>query len=54
VDSQNKFKIYKGTNVEFEEKLPGEPTAVETFYDSNKKPFHPIIAVAVLDTVLLY
>ena len=40
--------------MEFEDKLPGPATAVETFYESNKKPFLPYIAVAVNDTILLY
>lgn len=50
----HKLKIYKGTNVEFEDKLPGPATAIETFYESNKKPLTPFIAVAVNDTILLY
>lgn len=37
-DLKGKIKIYMGTNVVYNEKLADKPVAVETFYDSNKKP----------------
>lgn len=53
-DKDNKIKIYKGTNVLFEDNLITRPIAVEVFYENNKKPLIPIIAVAADDKLMLY
>ena len=54
VDGSNKLKIYRGTNITFEESLPGPVTAIETFYPNSKKPMKPMIAVAIKDQLLLF
>ncbi len=49
------MKIYMGTNVLFNEKLGFEkPVAVITFYESNKKPMLPTIAIAHASSVYYY
>ena len=45
-DLKSRIKIYMGTNVVYNEKLADKPIAIETFYDSTKKPMIPFIAVA--------
>lgn len=46
-DQKGKLKIYMGTNVIYNQKLEfDKPTAIQTFYDSNKKPMFPIVAIA--------
>jgi len=34
--------------------LHGQAAAIETFFENNKKPYIPYIAVAVNDSILLY
>jgi hypothetical protein len=53
-DRDNKIKIYKGTNLLFEDNLITTPIAVEVFYENNKKPLIPIIAIAAEDKLMLY
>lgn len=53
-DKDNKIKIYKGTNVLFEDNLITTPIAVEVFYENNKKPLIPIVAIAAEDKLMLY
>jgi hypothetical protein len=36
--NSKKLKIYMGTNVVFNKELSEVPVAIETFYDSTKKP----------------
>ena len=45
-DAKGKIKVYMGTNVIYNEKLPDKPRAIETFYESTKKPMIPILAIA--------
>ncbi len=62
VDQAGKLKIYMGTNVIFNEKvgierpgsLPQTPSGLITFYDSNKKPMMPVIAVAAGSTLYYF
>jgi hypothetical protein len=53
-DKDNKIKIYQGTNLLFEDNLITRPIAIEIFYENNKKPLIPIIAVAADDKLMLY
>jgi hypothetical protein len=53
-DVKGKLKIYMGTNVIYNEKLSDKPTAIETFYDSTKKPMIPFIAVACGSSIYYY
>ena len=54
-DQKGKLKIYMGTNVIYNEKLGfDKPTAIEMFYENNKKPLLPIIAVAHASTLYYY
>ena len=53
-DRDSKIKIYKGTNVIFEDNLITSPIAVEVFYENTKKPLIPIVAVAAEDKLMLY
>jgi len=53
-DRDNRVKIYKGTNLLFEDNLISKPIAVEVFYENNKKPLIPIIAIAAEDKLMLY
>lgn len=53
-DVKGKLKIYMGTNVIYNEKLNDKPTAIETFYDTSKKPMIPYIAVASGSTIYYY
>ena len=53
-DKDNRIKIYKGTNVLFEDNLITRPIAVEVFYETNTQPLIPIIAVAADDKLMLY
>ena len=53
-DVKGKLKIYMGTNVIYNEKLQDKPTAIETIYDSNKKPMIPLIAIASGSSVFYY
>lgn len=53
-DIKGKLKIYMGTNVIYNEKLTEPPTAIETFYDSNKKPLIPYIAIASGSSIYYY
>ena len=53
-DKGNQIKIYQGTNVLFQDNLISRPIAVEVFYENNKKPCIPIIAVAAEDKLMLY
>jgi len=53
-DLKGKLKIYMGTNVIYNEKLNDKPIAVETFYDTSKKPMIPFIAIAAGSTIYYY
>jgi hypothetical protein len=53
-DLKGKLKIYMGTNVIYNEKLPDKPTAITTFYESTKKPMVPIIAIAIGSSVYYF
>ena len=53
-DLKGKLKVYMGTNVIYNEKINEKPTAVETFYDSTKKPMIPFIAIAAGSSVYYY
>ena len=53
-DRDNRIKIYKGTNVIFEDNLISIPIAIDIFYENTKKPLIPIIAVAAEDKLMLY
>ncbi|CAI2363659.1 unnamed protein product [Moneuplotes crassus] len=53
-DKDNIIKIYQGTNILFQDNLITRPIAVETFYENNKKPMMPIIAIAADDKIMLY
>jgi len=37
-DLKGSIKVYMGTNVVYNEKLPDKPVALDFFYDSTKKP----------------
>lgn len=54
VDIKGKLKVYMGTNVIFNEKLTDKPTAIETFYNSTKKPMIPYIAIASGSSIYYY
>lgn len=41
-DLKGKIKVYMGTNVIYNTNIEGKPVAVETFYDSTKKPSNSI------------
>ena len=44
-----------GTNVIYNEKLGfDKPTAIQTFYESTKKPMLPIIAIASASSLFYY
>jgi hypothetical protein len=53
-DRDNKIKIYQGTALLFQDNLITRPIAVEIFYENNKKPLIPIIAIAADDKLMLY
>ena len=53
-DKNSMIKIYKGTNVIFEDNLISTPVAIDIFYENNKKPLIPIVAVAAEDKLMLY
>ena len=53
-DAKGKLKIYMGTSVIYNEKINEKPTAIETFYDSTKKPMLPYIAIAAGSTIFYY
>lgn len=53
-DLTNRIKVYKGTNVIFEDTLANPPIAVETFFENTKKPMIPYIAIASEDCIFLY
>lgn len=47
-DTTKKLKIYMGTNVISNKDLGEMPVAVETFYDSTKKPSKNIILLNII------
>jgi hypothetical protein len=42
----SKLKVYMGTSVLYSADLKSRPIALQVFYESNKKPMIPVIAVA--------
>ena len=50
---QNRLKVYMGTNVLYIADLKSKPVALATFYEMNKKPFVPVIAVAI-ENIIYY
>jgi len=51
---QNRLKVYMNTNVLYIADLKSKPVALTTFYESSKKPFIPVIAVAIENTVYYF
>jgi hypothetical protein len=51
---QNRLKVYMNTNVLYIADLKAKPVALTTFYESSKKPFIPVIAVAIENTVYFF
>lgn len=51
---QNRLKVYMGTNVLYIADLKAKPVALTSFYESGKKPFIPVIAVAIENTVYYF
>ncbi|CAE8692133.1 unnamed protein product [Polarella glacialis] len=54
VDLKKRIRIYKGTTIQWEQKLPDMPCAVQTFYHEVANPPVPTLAVASGSRVLIY
>eukprot|EP00933_Yihiella_yeosuensis_P026875 TRINITY_DN20867_c0_g1_i1.p1 TRINITY_DN20867_c0_g1~~TRINITY_DN20867_c0_g1_i1.p1 ORF type:complete len:617 (-),score=119.82 TRINITY_DN20867_c0_g1_i1:152-1942(-) len=54
VDMKKRIRVYKGTTIQWEQKLPDIPCAVQTFYHEVASPPLPTLAIASGNRVLIY
>ena len=50
----SKLKVYMGTSTLYSADLKGQPVAVTTYVETNKKPSIPVIAVACENTIYYF
>jgi hypothetical protein len=53
-DLKGRLKVYMGTNVVYNEKLADKPVAIETLYDSTKKPSNQFLPLRIIFSDPIY